>query len=127
MKRILYNIVLGVGLMFAATSCSDFLETSSSSDVDQDFVFSDPTTARAALKNAYETWRSDGSVHSNGLFYDLVVCGSDAERHPEAYSSQTRHIPENLYGDASVLSSYSIDSYKSAWSNLYSVIAMRIR
>src|SRR5574344_670485 len=97
MKKILYTLLLGAGLMITATSCSDYLETTSPSDVDADFVFSDPASARAALNNAYEIWRSKGYVHSNGLFYDLCAVGSDSERHPEKYSAQTRHIPENLY------------------------------
>ena len=46
---------------------------------------------------AYEKWRAKAYVHANGLFYDLVVCGSDSERHPEGYDAQARHIPENLY------------------------------
>lgn len=121
MKKIIYTMV-GVGLLFATTSCSDFLETSSPSDVNVEFVFGDPTTARAALANAYEKWRADASVHSNGVFYDLVVCGSDAERHPEAYAAQTRHIPENLYAGGT--GSYNIDTYSGAWSNLYAIVAI---
>lgn len=98
MKKILYTM-MGVGMLFAATSCEDFLDTSSPSEADVDFVFSEASTARAALYNAYEKWRGNAGVHSNGVFYDLVVCGSDAERHPEAYASQiARHVPENLYG-----------------------------
>lgn len=96
MKKILYTM-MGVGMLFAATSCEDFLDTSSPSEADVDFVFSEASTARAALYNAYEKWRGNAGVHSNGVFYDLVVCGSDAERHPEAYASQiARHVPENL-------------------------------
>ena len=94
MKKILYTM-MGVGMLFAATSCEDFLDTSSPSEADVDFVFSEASTARAALYNAYEKWRGNAGVHSNGVFYDLVVCGSDAERHPEAYASQiARHVPE---------------------------------
>ena len=39
------------------TACSDYLEVGSPSIVDSDFVFSNPTTARAALDGAYEQWR----------------------------------------------------------------------
>ena len=72
-------------------------------------------------------------LHSNGVFYDLVVCGSDAERHPEAYASQiARHVPENLYGysDATFTkkgpSNYTISQYgnaKGTWESLYAIIA----
>ena len=92
MKKILYTM-MGVGMLFAATSCEDFLDTSSPSEADVDFVFSEASTARAALYNAYEKWRGNAGVHSNGVFYDLVVCGSDAERHPEAYASQIARHP----------------------------------
>ena len=56
MKKILYTM-MGVGMLFAATSCEDFLDTSSPSEADVDFVFSEASTARAALYNAYEKWR----------------------------------------------------------------------
>ena len=132
MRKILYTM-MGVGMLFAATSCEDFLDTSSPSEADVDFVFSEASTARAALYNAYEKWRGNAGVHSNGVFYDLVVCGSDAERHPEAYASQiARHVPENLYGysDATFTkkgpSNYTISLYgnaKGTWESLYAIIA----
>ncbi len=39
--------------------------------VDSDFVFSNPTTARAALDGAYEQWRdcAQNKVFGDGLFY----------------------------------------------------------
>jgi len=124
MKKILYTLLLGAGLMITATSCSDYLETTSPSDVDAEFVFSDPASARAALNNAYEIWRSKGYVHSNGLFYDLCAVGSDSERHPEKYSAQTRHIPENLYAGGTSTFDISFSDASTAWTNLYSIIAM---
>lgn len=124
MKKNIYIISLIFCLIFIFGSCDDYLDTSSPSEVDVNFVFSHPATARAALKKAYETWRNGGSVHSNGLFYDLVVCGSDAEKHPEGYDAQVRHIPENLYGDGFDISTYNIDMYKDAWNKLYSIVAI---
>lgn len=129
MKKILYSL-LGAGLLFGATACEDFLETSSPSETTADFVFSDPTNIRYALYQAYETWRASSSVHSNGLFYDVIIGGSDAERHPEAYSAQGRHIPENLYGydqnfSGTGTTNITLDgvNYSSAWSALYKIIA----
>lgn len=122
MKKILYTI-FGVGMLFFTTSCSDFLKTESPSDVDVDFVFSDPSTARAALKSAYESWRSKAYVHSNGLFYDLCAVGSDSERHPEAYAAQTRHIAENLYAGGTANFSIDFADSGTAWTYLYSIIA----
>ena len=122
MKKTLYTI-FGAGMLFLTTSCSDYLETSSPSDVDVNFVFSDPSAARAALNSAYEAWRSKAYVHSNGLFYDLCAVGSDSERHPEAYTAQTRHIPENLYAGGTAGFSIDFSDSGTAWSNLYSIIA----
>ena len=74
MKKLLYTY-LGVGLlMLNMTSCEDFLDSSSPSEATPDFVFSDASTARGALMEAYEKWRAKAYVHANGLFYDLVVC-----------------------------------------------------
>jgi len=96
-------------------SCSkDFLDVSSPSSVDQDFVFSTPDEAYKVMVGCYEIWR--GAL--NGLFYDLNVVGSDSEHHPESYDAQTRHIPEGLYA-----SEIAIDYANSvgAWQNLYKV------
>lgn len=125
MKKLLYTY-LGVGLlMLNMTSCEDFLDSSSPSEATPDFVFSDASTARGALMEAYEKWRAKAYVHANGLFYDLVVCGSDSERHPESYNAQARHIPENLYYGGT--SNYDINSGGNngvnAWPALYSIIA----
>ena len=46
--------MFGAGMLFLTTSCNDFLETTSPSDADVNFVFSDPSSTRAALNNAYE-------------------------------------------------------------------------
>ena len=55
MKKIVYSTLFFAG-MFLTTACSDYLEVGSPSIVDSDFVFSNPTTARAALDGAYEQW-----------------------------------------------------------------------
>lgn len=91
MKKILY-IFLTV-LMFTSLSCKDYLEVSSPSNVDEEFVFSTPDEAYKVLIGCYEIWRNC----NNALFYDVQVVGSDAECHPESYDAQTRHIPEGLY------------------------------
>ena len=48
MKKILYTM-MGVGMLFAATSCEDFLDTSSPSEADVDFVFSEASTALSLI------------------------------------------------------------------------------
>ena len=57
MKKIVYSTLFFAG-MFLTTACSDYLEVGSPSIVDSDFVFSNPTTARAAL---------DGLMNSGGI------------------------------------------------------------
>ncbi|MFM6976469.1 MAG: RagB/SusD family nutrient uptake outer membrane protein [Sphingobacteriaceae bacterium] len=111
MKKIIY-ILLG-SVLFLGQACKDsFLDVQSLSSVDQDFVFSTPSEAYKVMMGCYETLR--GSL--NGLFYDLDVVGSDSESHPEAYSAQTRHIPEGLYAsEISINYANGVDT----WANLY--------
>jgi hypothetical protein len=95
MKKLLYTTLVVIGAA-AFTACDDYLEPSSPSVVDAEFVFSNTTTARAALEGGYEAWRSTANsyVFGAGLFYAADVAGSDIERHPEAYANQiARHVP----------------------------------
>lgn len=113
MKKILYTTFCVAGL-FAATSCEDFLEVSSPSSVDADFVFSNTRTARAALDGAYEAWRvaAQNAVFGDGLFYAADVAGSDIERHPEVFSNQLgRHYPECFYQNGKYAGEYALTSY----------------
>lgn len=128
MKKILYTTLYLAGILTATTSCDDYLDTSSPSVVDADFVFSNPETARAAMDGAYEQWRdcAQNQVFGDGLFYGTDITGSDIERHPEAFSNQPgRHWPECLYQNGTYTSSYGLLSYMSedgAYAKLYSVI-----
>jgi hypothetical protein len=127
MKKYQLLLVVAAGLL-TATSCEDYLETSSPSVVDADFVFSNTETARAAMDGAYDTWRdcAQNSVFGDGLYYGVDVTGSDIERHPEAFTNQPgRHYPENLYQNGAFASSYGLLSYQKeneAYARLYNVI-----
>jgi starch-binding outer membrane protein, SusD/RagB family len=113
MKKFLFYII--AVLLLVITSCNkDYLNVSSPSAVDQDFVFSAPQEAYKVMVGCYELWREG----NNGLFYDLDVVGSDAECHPETYDAQTRHVPEGLY--ASELTINFADAVN-VWANLYKV------
>lgn len=122
--------MLVVAGAFTATGCSDFLETSSPSVVDSEFVFSSPENARASMYGVYEAWRTacSGNAFGDGWFYALDVCGSDIERHPEAFSNQPgRHYPESLYQNGKFASQYGILSYdkegnSGAYGQLYETI-----
>ncbi len=113
MKKILY-IIFGA-LMLLSVSCDqDYLNVTSPSSKDQDFVFSAPEEAFKVLAGCYELWREG----NNGLYYDLDVVGSDAECHPETYDAQTRHIPEGLYA-TEIPINYA--NSVNIWANLYKV------
>lgn len=128
MKKLIYSTLCVVGLLTTA-SCSDFLNTSSPSVVDADFVFSNIETARAAMDGAYEQWRSccQNNVFGDGLYYGADVTGSDIERHPEAFKNQPgRHYPECLYQNGTYCSSYGLLSYEKendTYANLFSAVA----
>ena len=129
MKKLLYTTLLVIGAA-AFSACDDFLETTSPSVPDAEFVFSNPTTARAALEGGYEAWRATANsyVFGAGLFYAADIAGSDIERHPEAYTNQiARHVPESFYSNGTLASTYDIDSYSSnnnsgAYVQLFDVI-----
>lgn len=127
MKKILYLFFWAGGLL-TASSCSDYLDTKSPSVLDVDFVFSDVDNTRAAMYGVYEAWRAVASSHvfGDGLYYAADVCGSDIERHPEAFSNQPgRHYPECLYQNGTFTSSYGLLSYLTetgAYAQLYELV-----
>lgn len=130
MKKILYSVFCVAG-MLTATSCEDYLEVSSPSEVDADFVFSNPRTARAALDGAYEAWRdvAQNAVFGDGFFYAADVAGSDIERHPEKFENQLgRHYPETFYQNGTYAGQYGLTSYlkddgSAFYNKLYSLIS----
>ncbi len=126
MKKLIYTL-LGAGLLVGATACSDYLNTSSPSVVDPDLVFSDATTTRKALLGAYANWAErNNKTHSLGLFYDMVVTGSDSERHAEstaAYIDNSRAVPETLFPN---IGKFSIDfsDAQESWTYMYKIISV---
>ena len=66
MKKNIINFA-AASLMLLATGCSDYLDTSSPSVVDKDFVFSDVVSSRAALYYGYQTLQNSRSLHSVGF------------------------------------------------------------
>lgn len=128
MKKIVYSAFC-LGMLLATSSCTDFLETSSPSVISPENVFSNPTTARSALKGVYEQWRATCGSHvfGAGAFYATDIAGSDSERHPEKYANQTpRHYVEGFYEGGTKTGVYEID-YKDAtgaWTNLYKTIGL---
>ena len=111
MKKVIY-ILIGAVMLLGQSCKKDFLNVQSPSNVDQDFVFSTPSEAYKVMIGNYELWRNA----NNGLFYDIDVVGSDSECHPEAYSSQVRHVPEGLYATEMAIN---YPNSVAAWANLY--------
>ena len=108
------------------TACSDYLETSSKSNADGEFVFSNMTTARAAMDGAYSEWHGaiSSQIFGDGLYYALDVAGSDIMRHPEKYTAQPlRHVPECFYVNGTAAADYDAVGYgKEAPNSPYSVL-----
>lgn len=124
-KKILAFTLCAMGIG-ALPSCSDYLETSSKSNADGDFVFSNMTTARAAMDGAYSEWHGaiSSQIFGDGLYYALDVAGSDIMRHPEKYTAQPlRHTPECFYVNGTAAADYDAVGYgKEAPNSPYSVL-----
>lgn len=124
--------MMGAALLLGTTACSDFLEQTSDSEVDKEFVVSSETTLRGALNDVYETWRARGLSHGNGSFYNYIVSSSDIELQPEAYGSQiNRWVPSYFYGyvDATYttrgtenIDPFGNGMYESTWTGFYEII-----
>lgn len=126
MNNKIFSLALCAAGVAALASCSDYLETSSKSNADGEFVFSNMTTARAAMDGAYSEWHGavSSQIFGDGLFYALDVAGSDIMRHPEKYSAQPlRHVPECFYENGNATGSYDPVGYgKEAPNSPYSVL-----
>lgn len=128
-NKYLYIALCAAGVLAGASSCNDYLDTSSPSTVDANFVFSNMTTAQAAMDGAYEEFRSflNSDVFGDGIFYSNDVAGSDIERHPEAFSNQPgRHYPESFYQNGTYTGQYNLLSYlkeDGVYADAYTVIS----
>jgi hypothetical protein len=114
MKKFLLIILVAIASMYS--SCNkDYLNVSSPSSVDQDFVFSAPDEAYKSLVGCYEDWK--GALY--GMFYDTDMTGSDVECHPETYDSQLlRHVPEQLYATENPIDYY---KFVDEWAALFKI------
>ena len=126
MKNKILSITLCAAGALGLTACGDYLDTKSYSEANADFVFSNMTTARAAMDGAYSEWHGaiSSQIFGDGLFYALDIAGSDIMRHPEKYAAQpARHIPEAFYVNGTEAAAYNPVTYgKEAPSSPYSVL-----
>ncbi len=123
MKKILH-IALASAIVCTLGSCQDFLDTSSPSVVDRDFVFSNEESARAALYYGYETLRANRSVHSTGFFWH-PVWGSDIEDSQDLYDEGSAGILQKWFYPTGT-DSYNIDTGEGTevFTKLYETIAI---
>lgn len=112
----LYSYILLGALMVTGNACEDYLDVSSKSSVDEDFVFSSVEETYKVVSGCYDLLRSTSHIHSNGMFYNIAAVGSDSERHPEAYSAQSRHKPEGLNPEALIIDA---GEYTGMWNDTY--------
>lgn len=93
-KNILY---IGIALTLGLMSCNDYLEVDNESKFENDFVFQSEFEANKVVLGAYELFRANSGVHSNGLFYDMLAVSSDIELGPEVATNNARYNNENFY------------------------------
>lgn len=124
MKKRIINIAFAVATLLASYSCQDFLETSSPSVVDQNFVFSSENSSRSALYYGYELLRSCGSVHSVGFFWN-PIWGSDIEDSQDTYNEGNAGILEKWFYPTGT-SKYNINAGEGTevFNQLYGIIAV---
>lgn len=84
MKKIIYYIST-LALCFSFMQCSDYLDTSSPGNTDDDFVTSTPEETFKTLSWAYAEYRYNAASGGNYGWTDPV--GSDAELYPEYMSA----------------------------------------
>lgn len=123
MNKVL-NITLASVMAFTLAGCQDFLDTSSSSVTDRDFVFSSEESARGALYYGYETLRANGSLHSVGFFWH-PVWGSDIEDSQDIYNEGSAGIQEKWFYPSGT-SNYNINTGEGTevFSKVYETIAV---
>lgn len=83
MKRILKSM-LAVALCVSFAQCDDYLNVSSPSNTDDDFVTSSPVETFKTLSWAYAEYRQNAASGGN---YNFEDCTSDAEYYPEFNSA----------------------------------------
>lgn len=112
MKRF-NNYILVLVLCMFCVRCKDYLEVSSPSNADDEFVTSTPSETFKTLSWCYANYRQNCAI---SLYSWNDPIGSDAEMYPEANSTNNINAimtPENL----------TVDAMKDPFNNLYSTLA----
>ena len=130
MKRVITTILTSAVVLLGMSSCkSDFLEPTSPSIVDQEFIFTSAERTRSVLDGIYDKFRNDAQYQffGDGLYYAVDIAGSDADRHPEPFNKQPgRHWVETLQQNGTHAGDYVLTSYSkvpSTYSGFYNIIS----
>lgn len=116
MKRILKSM-LAFALCVSFAQCEDYLNVSSPSNSDDDFVTSSPAETFKTLSWAYAEYRQSAASGGN---YNFEDCTSDAEYYPEYNSAN------NVIGMLRP-SEVAISGKQTQFNSLYNVIARTAR
>lgn len=127
MKKI-FTLFSGAMMLLALSSCKgDFLNPTSPSIVDQEFIFTSAQRTRSVMDGIYDKFRDQAQYqfYGDGLYYAVDIAGSDIERHPEPFSKQPgRHWVETLQQNGTHASDYVLTSYSkvpSTYSGIYNI------
>lgn len=116
MKRILKSM-LAVALCVSFAQCDDYLNVSSPSNTDDDFVTSSPVETFKTLSWAYAEYRQNAASGGN---YNFEDCTSDAEYYPE-FNSANNIIGMLRPNEAS------ISGKQTQFNSLYNTVARAAR
>ena len=120
MKKI-FKLILAVTASVSLVSCNNFLDVSSPSVVDGDFVFGSYETGQTVMLGAYNTLINH---YNTGTTCDLENIGSDTERCSVGLIAALVGAA-NLYGGSNgtyEVEKFAINTYK-AWGDWYNIIS----
>jgi len=115
--KIIKYLILAFTLSISLTNCKDYLDTTSPSNIDYEFVTSTPSETYKTLSWCYANYRQN-CIMGTYLWNDVV--GSDAETYPESGSSNNTNAklkPEDM----------TIDAVSGGFNGLYTTLARAIK
>lgn len=123
--KIIYFLIILLPFM---SSCSDFLDVTSESQMDNEFVFSTETDTEKALLGTYGYMQAFAGIHSNYMFYEVISAGSDIEVGPEnPTTGGGRYLvcnlyPNNNYSGVGAVVNNGNNTNNGQWNSLYRTV-----
>lgn len=122
MKKIFKTVFTIATAGALATSCANFLETSSPSVVDSDFVFYTYDTGKNVMLGAYNNYVD---LMNTGLTVNFENIGSDTERCSVSISTAALVAASQLYaGSGTSVEEFNINTFTGYWADYYAIIAI---